>query len=315
VLVLRHPRRQDVRVLAPHRRPARRLHDHSISDALADFLAVDDRDSRAVAVMGGHDLLRNDPRFRDLALLSRTLTREGFLMVSGGGPGAMEATHLGAWLSGADDRDLDAAIAELARAPRFDDADFVGAAFRVLDAHPRIEPGTSLSIPTWLYGHEPPTVFATHVAKYFDNSVREDGLVSVARRGIVFAPGHGGTVQELFHDAAQNQYFALGEASPMVLLDVDYWTASPPAWPLLDAMSRGTEWGRVVTLVDTVDGALDHLRREVPIPADREPWSFCAAHCGADVPPVDPGAPGPRRWPVDGRPDAPGVAPQPAGRT
>jgi predicted Rossmann-fold nucleotide-binding protein len=258
---------------------ARRLHDHSISDALAGFLAVEDRTTRAVAVMGGHDLLRGEPRYRDLTLLSRTLSRYGFLMVSGGGPGAMEATHLGAWLAAAPDARLDAALEVLASAPRFDDEQFVGAAFRVQGANPDVTPGISLSIPTWLYGHEPPTVFATHVAKYFDNTVREDGLVSVARRGIVFAPGHGGTVQELFQDAAQNQDFALGEASPMVLLDVAFWTTQTPAWPLLDAMRQGSEWGRLVALVDTPEAAIEHLRAHGPLPAATEPWSFCVAHC------------------------------------
>lgn len=34
---------------------ARRLHDHSVSQVLSDFLAVDDRARNAVAVMGGHD--------------------------------------------------------------------------------------------------------------------------------------------------------------------------------------------------------------------------------------------------------------------
>jgi len=258
---------------------ARRLHDHSITDALVDFLAEGERATKAVAVMGGHDLLRGDPVYREIALLARTLTREGFLMVSGGGPGAMEATHLGATLAAAPDDRLAAAIAILDQAPRFDDQQFVSLAVAVKDANADVTPGVSLSIPTWLYGHEPPTMFATHVAKYFDNSVREDGLVSVARRGIVFAPGHSGTVQELFQDASQNEYFALGEASPMVLLGVDFWQHETPAWPLLDTMRRGTSWGELVSLVDTAEEACAHLLRCRPVPRADEPWSFCAAHC------------------------------------
>ena len=269
---------------------ARRLHDHSISDALAAFLAVDGRATRAVAVMGGHDLGRDEPGYRDLAVLSRTLTRDGFLMVSGGGPGAMEATHLGAWLAPAPDARLDAALEALARAPRFDDAQFVSAAFRVHAVNGDHVPGVSLSIPTWLYGHEPPTIFATHIAKYFDNSVREDGLVSVARRGIVFAPGQAGTVQELFQDAAQNHYLALGESSPMVLLGVEFWTTSLPAWPVLDAMRRDAAWGRSVALVVTADEAIAHLRAHPPIPATSEAWSFCVAHCDEPAHPETPGA-------------------------
>ena len=52
----------------------------------------------------------------------------------------------------------------------------------------------SLGIPTWHYGFEPPTPFASHVGNYFQNSVREDGLVSVARGGIIFAPGAAGRI-------------------------------------------------------------------------------------------------------------------------
>ena len=264
---------------------ARRLHDHSVSQALSDFLAVEDRARNAVAVMGGHDVLRaTDGPYAEIARLSRTLTREGFLMVSGGGPGAMEATHLGAWLADAADDRLDAALAILATAPRFDDIDFVARAFAVVNANVDVTPKPSLGIPTWLYGHEPPTIFATCIAKYFDNSAREDGLVSVARRGIIFAPGRAGTVQELFQDAAQNSYFALGEASPMILLGREFWTTTVPAKPLLDAINPGAPWHEIVTVVDTGVEAVEALRSFQPLPATAPGWSFCAAHCGDAAP-------------------------------
>ena len=264
---------------------ARRLHDHSVSQALSDFLAVDDRAQNAVAVMGGHDVLRaTDGPYAEIARLARTLTREGFLMVSGGGPGAMEATHLGAWLADAADDRLEAALAILAMAPRFDDIDFVAGAFAVLDANADVTPQPSLGIPTWLYGHEPPTIFATCIAKYFDNSAREDGLVSIARRGIIFAPGGAGTVQELFQDAAQNSYFALGEASPMILLGREFWTTTVPSKPLLDAINPGAPWHEIVTVVETGVEAVEALRAFRPMPATVAGWSFCAAHCGADDP-------------------------------
>ncbi len=259
---------------------ARRLHDHSVSDALADFLAEDDRAARAVAVMGGHDLLRGqDGPYAEIARLSRTLARDGFLMVSGGGPGAMEATHLGAWMANAPDDRLDAALATLARAPRFDDREFVAQAFAVVAANPDVSPVASLGIPTWLYGHEPPTIFATHLAKYFDNSTREDGLISVARRGIIFAPGHAGTVQELFQDAAQNSYFALGEASPMILLGRQFWEVDVPVKAVLAAIDPGAAWHRNVVVVDSATEAVAALRSLASIPSDRGAWSFCAAHC------------------------------------
>ena len=260
---------------------ARRLHDHSISDALADFLAEGDRATHAVAVMGGHDLARGpEGTYAEIAKLSRALAREGFLMVSGGGPGAMEATHLGAWMADAPDDRLGAALTTLARAPRYDDREFVAQAFAVVAANPDVTPVPSLGIPSWLYGHEPPTIFATHLAKYFDNSTREDGLVSVARRGIIFAPGHAGTVQELFQDAAQNSYFALGEASPMILLGRKFWEEDVPVEAVLAAIDTKSAWHRNVVVVDTAAEAVAALRELGPIPSTRRPWSFCAAHCG-----------------------------------
>ena len=74
---------------------ARTLHDHGIRKALDAFLAEHDS-RRCVGIMGGHALLRTDPLFSRIVLLSKRLTEEGFCMLSGGGPGAMEATHLGA---------------------------------------------------------------------------------------------------------------------------------------------------------------------------------------------------------------------------
>ncbi|MEZ5296959.1 MAG: hypothetical protein R2697_12005 [Ilumatobacteraceae bacterium] len=70
---------------------ARRLHDHSITEALNDELVG----RRPVAIMGGHGLERSSPGYLAIAEIARTLTRDGYTMLSGGGPGAMEATHLG----------------------------------------------------------------------------------------------------------------------------------------------------------------------------------------------------------------------------
>ena len=201
---------------------ARRLHDHSITDALHELLAG----QRPVAIMGGHGLERADPRYATVARIGRTLARKGFLLLSGGGPGAMEATHLGAWMAHIDDDQLDAALGVLAARPRgappgeeYADADWLHRAWEVRERWPLDEVRyPSIGIPTWMYGHEPPAAFATHVAKYFANSVREEGLLAVATHGVIFAPGSAGTIQEIFQDAAQNHYASFGPPSPMVLL-------------------------------------------------------------------------------------------------
>jgi len=110
----------------------------------------------------------------------------------------------------------------------------------------------TLSIPTWHYGHEPTTPFATHIAKLFQNSVREDGLITIARQGLVFTQGSAGTLQEVFQDAAQNFYARYPEHfSPMVFLDRDYWSRAMPVRPLLDALFR--------TAGDAVRERAEHL--------------------------------------------------------
>ena len=166
---------------------AQRLHDHAITDAMEEVLAQQSqgRPRRVVAIMGGHSMLRGQPDYRAVAELARELARLGFFLVSGGGPGAMEATHVGAWFAGRTEAELSAALEVLATAPSYKDREWLSRAFEVRATWPLRDAdrviSESLGIPTWHYGHEPPNPFATHIAKYFANSVREDGLLTIAR--------------------------------------------------------------------------------------------------------------------------------------
>jgi predicted Rossmann-fold nucleotide-binding protein len=129
----------------------------------------------------------------------------------------------------------------------------------VLDRWP--DGSRSLGIPTWHYGHEPPNAFATDIAKYFKNAIREDILLHVAAAGIVFLPGAAGTVQEIFQDACENYYADASSVAPMVLVGREYWTEVVPAWPLLESLAKGRAMEPVVHLVDTVDEVPALLRR------------------------------------------------------
>ena len=91
------------------------------------------------------------------------------------------------------------------------------------------QPCESLGSPTCRYGDEPPHVFATAVAKYFRNAVREAILLQVCDAGIAFLPGAGGTVQEVFQDACENYYADEAAVAPMVLIGARYWTEQVPA--------------------------------------------------------------------------------------
>ena len=240
---------------------ARRLHDHAIDDALRDHL---DGHADVVAIMGGHGLRRGEAAYRTVVELGRLLAREGWLVATGGGPGAMEAANLGAWLADHDEDDLSTAIEVLRDAPDFTAADaYLAAGQAVLD---RFDEGAeSVAVPTWFYGHEPTNQFATHIAKYFANSIREDGLLAIATRGVVFAPGSAGTTQEVFQDATQNHYGVFGVVSPMVFLDGSFWRDTLPAEPLLRRLAGERAYAELIGVADTAGDALGFLVANPPI--------------------------------------------------
>lgn len=239
------------------------LHDNSISKAIQGLMA---QHSKVVAIMGGHGMKRDDAAYAGVAHIAYALSRAGFLLASGGGPGAMEATHLGALFSKRGVGELDGAINTLktsapalpSNANKLVDPQgkidpviaaalhsWLVPAFKVLNSLPSADRGLSLGVPTWLYGYEPTTPFATHSGKYFLNSLREDGLVTMGVSGIVYAEGSAGTVQEIFQDAAQNYY---GTFYPMVFLSSPakptdhFWEKKLPVRPLIEAL-LGTKPG------------------------------------------------------------------------
>lgn len=226
-------------------RLAQAEHDAGIADALR--LLLKNLQRPLVGVMGGHSVARNSQGYADIARLTFRLAREGFLLVTGGGPGVMEAAHVGVAFSSTDDqRPLDAAIkalSEASEAPRLDgifeddgtikpsklDAvayarKWLAVALEVRASAPRTLP-VSLAIPTWLYGAEPTMPFATHYAKYFQNSLREEALINNSRAGIIYGRGGGGTMREIFQDVERNFYApAIEQVTPMIFFDGEgYW--------------------------------------------------------------------------------------------
>ena len=259
----------------------RRLHDASIAEALGDVLDAATR-LRTVAIMGGHDAPRNAPIFKAIAYLALELSAHGFLVLTGGGPGVMEAANLGAYAAGFRDPKarIDRAIAQLSDAPLYSHADWLTTAYRAwkgMGAPDDPDKSRTIGIPTWFYGHEPPNLFATHIAKYFENSVREEGLLAVAVAGAIFAEGGGGTVQEIFQDACQNYYRTYDERmSPMVLLGTEYWHPSTsllhsgferrkPAYPLLEKLATERGFNHMLLLTDDLSLVTAFLKRHAVV--------------------------------------------------
>ncbi|MDG4762888.1 hypothetical protein O7632_01970 [Solwaraspora sp. WMMD406] len=266
---------------------AQRLHDHAIDNALADAT----RDwigaygaASVIGVMGGHAVRRGTSAYRLAATLGWELARAGRLVVTGGGPGVMEAANLGAYLSGHDADDLAAAIDLLGTAPDYaDQQPYTAAALTVRQRYAPADAAATgadadrfgwaraggLAIPTWLYGHEPANLFAGRIAKYFCNAVREDTILRLARGGIVFAPGRAGTVQEVFQAATKTFYGTDGASGPYVFLDRSFWTQTLPVEtvlaPLL-ALSPAGDLSGLIRLTDDVHEAVS-LLTATPVPA------------------------------------------------
>ncbi|MER5332469.1 hypothetical protein [Micromonospora sp. NPDC002717] len=272
-----------------------RLHDHGVDNALADatraWLATHGPQS-VVGIMGGHAVPRGSAPYRMAAVLGWELARADRLVVTGGGPGVMEAANLGAFLALRPVEDLDAAIDLLAGAPDFTDHDrYTAAALLVRERYgqpvpvpaprPRAADAASVSrvdsatlaggdvgwaragglaIPTWLYGHEPANLFAGRIAKYFSNAIREDTILRLARGGIVFAPGRAGTVQEVFQAATKTYYGTDGASGAYVFLDRAYWTRELPVESLLRPLLGASPFGDLSATVHLTDDVHEAVR-------------------------------------------------------
>lgn len=232
----------------------RATHDVAMEDALDGVL----RGHPVVGVMGGHALRRDDSAYAEAAGLAHRLARHGLVVATGGGPGAMEAANLGALAP--DEPALTDALRRLGAVPSFvpDIGAWAALGLEVradlLARRPADAPQTcSVGIPTWFYGHEPPNVFCDHVAKFFSNAVREDGLLSRSTAGIVVLRGAAGTVQEVFQ-AVTPRYYADddSELSPLVLVGVEHWTVTMPVWPALRALAADRRMASALHLVDSL---------------------------------------------------------------
>jgi predicted Rossmann-fold nucleotide-binding protein len=225
----------------------RAVHDATIDAAVARFVVG----RRVVGVMGGHALDRDAAFYRTVAVTGRMLTRAGFTVATGGGPGVMEAANLGAWMAPFDDAALDDALAVLEGAPNYEtDPDGYLQGAVAVRSH-WADGGVSLGVPTWVYVHEPTTAFATHLAKYFTNSIREAGLLAIARSGVVYAPGSAGTEEEIFTDTAQNSLTLYKVRSPMVFFGEEFFEREHAE--LVTAVRRQAtefEWSELFTVCD-----------------------------------------------------------------
>jgi len=242
---------------------AQRLHDFGIDRALTAWLDGNGGAApKVVGVMGSHSTPRDDPQYALLADLGWQIARAGFLVATGGGPGLMEAANLGAYLAKHPDHGaLDRALAILKQAPSFesDRAKYVDATRRVLAELPN--GADSLGVPTWVYPDEPVNLFSSHIAKYFSNSMREEGLIAIGSHGVVVASDTPGTVREAFQAAEQDSYWVGDRRSPMIILSPQ----GSSIFELLIAYARRDGYADLVRSFEDPGEVVDFILRTPPL--------------------------------------------------
>jgi len=151
----------------------------------------------------------------------------------------------------------------LKTAPHYTSDEFMETAVQVLEKYP--DGKDSLAVPTWFYGHEPSNVYASHIAKYFSNSLREDTLLAIALHGIIFARGSAGTTQEIFMDAAQNHYGTFNFYSPMIFLGKKHYEHDTMIYPILKKLAWGMEYSKLIYVSDEVNEIVQFIHAHPPI--------------------------------------------------
>jgi len=232
------------------------LHDYSMSDALGDYL----EGKTVVSIMGGHNMRRTDADYKKVVLLAREISRKGFVIATGGGPGAMEAANLGSYLRNHPNDSLEEVLKLLAVNSEKYEKEFenIEAADSVLKKFGFPTNIPSLGIPTWYYGHEPSNRFATWQAKFFSNATREAGLISISNGGIIICPGQAGTLQEIFQAACRNHYGTT--CCPMIFYGENFWTESG-TMDIVKKMSKGRPYHELLLCTDDMEMVVNHLSR------------------------------------------------------
>ncbi|MGN6170304.1 MAG: LOG family protein [Solirubrobacteraceae bacterium] len=232
------------------------VHDQGVDQAMRAYVAASVAEGRhIVAVMGGASAPRDALAYRLAATTAKAVSEAGFLVATGGGLGIMEAGNLGAYFAGRPDDELRAAIDDLKRCPvyRGNEAQYFDTA-RLITAGRRAG-APSLAVATWRYDEEPISQFATHIAKLFQNSVREDGLLSIADAGVAYFDGGFGTLREIFQDLAQNGSAPPARQMAMVFVDTAAYGQAGSAFHLARSLAgrSATPFDGLITLADSAD--------------------------------------------------------------
>jgi predicted Rossmann-fold nucleotide-binding protein len=229
-----------------------------------------------IGIMGGHAVPRDSELYFEVAKMARALTREKYFIVTGGGGGIMEAANLGAWLAPLDDSALPDAIKSmiLPKCTLNQDNLLFETSWKLrqktLSLYKK-EERRSLALAMWHYTNEKTNTFATDIAKFFNNALREEILIRICCQGIIFFEGSLGTIEEIFIATLQNHHYTSEKKRPIVLVNKEYWNPTPngngdypaktkPVWPLLLTLAQQAHFENRVATVSCIQEAIDIIK-------------------------------------------------------
>lgn len=245
--------------LSPFLRVTESIHDSSLRMALYEYVNRFNAPKKIVGVMGGHKIPRDDEYYKKVCLIAKRLTEKGYMMVSGGGPGMMEATHLGSYFAFRTEDELFEAIEFLSKAPLYSDEKWLFKSYQILEKFPPKFKLTSLSVPTWVHGHEPPNPFPARIAKFFSAAIRQEVLIEITKGGIIYSPGSAGTLREIFQTVEQNHYNLFDNVYPMIFLNKKYWTEYLPAYDFFEDIKKKNVLNNIVTNLEDDEVVIENL--------------------------------------------------------
>ena len=218
---------------------ARTLHDHAIDDALAEWISG----RQLVGVMGGHALRRDEPAYAEAARFGhargRPADRRHRRWAGRDGGGQPRRLPLRAAPEVAGRRPPPAGegagVPPLDRRTGWRPPAPYARSTRTERTRSASRPGTTATSRPTCSRRRSRSTSATPCARRC--------CVQICDAGIVFLPGRGGTVQEVFQDACENYYADESSVAPMVLVGAAYWTETLPVWPLLQVLAAGSSDG------------------------------------------------------------------------
>ncbi len=195
-----------------------------------DFLSSFEHD-RVLTVFGSSRIGEDHPVYQEARKFGQIAAQEGFTIVTGGGPGIMEAANRGAWDVGGRSAGLCIELPDKSE-----------------EANPYMQ---------------------EHISFYY-LFVRKVMLAHVAQ-GYIYFPGGFGTMDEFFEISTLVATHKLHREVPVVLVELDYWKPLKEWLDKMFTEKFHTLYDReleIWDLVDTAEDALD-LVRDLPHRAPR----------------------------------------------